>query len=290
MKKINIVYISLSILFFLVGIILFIASTLTNLTEFNSLYTINTGFTQLRYYEFLIISVILSFISAVCFLIIWALSKFTALSSKITVLLAIIIAIIFCSVLITFGINAYSNYSEKGVYTDITKDYEKPNDDYLKFFPYFDEVTNLTETVPYYSLNEYSLNDSVLRTSQIYNDIADENTENITITIDYFESDKSYLMSKYESEKLLYETSDENGNGLNADNTVKQNYKNYECLVIFLDSEKRFIIKDSNFYFSVIVQDESNMLDIDEEKFVSFSEKQFELMSDTDIFAAMPSF
>lgn len=281
---------SLFILFFIAGIILLIVTAFTNLTEFNPLYTMLATFTKLRYYELLFTSAILSFAAAICFIIIWGISKFTTVNSKITVSLAVIVAVLFCSMIIPKGINAYSNYSEKGVYTDITKDYEKPDDDYLKFFPYFDEIMNLTEAIPYYSLNEYSLNDSVLRTSQVYNDIADENADRITITIDYFKSDKSYLMSKYENEKLLYETTDENGNKLRTSKIKKQNYEDNECLIILLYSEKRFIIKGSDFYFSAIVQDDSNVLDIDEVEFVDFAEEQFELIADTDIFTTMPSF
>lgn len=290
MKKLNIVYISLFALFFIAGIVLLVITLgVINLTEFNPLYTMLAGYTQLRYYELFLTASMLSFASSICFLIIWAISKFTNADRKITVSLAVIIAIVFCSVLISKGINAYSNYCEKSVYTDIFKVYEKPDDNVMEFFPNFDDITNSTATDPYYSLSECSLNNSVLRTSQIFNDIADENGSRIAITIDYFKSDKYYLMSKYKSEKLLYEITDENGNELKSSEIKKQNYKNNECLIILLDTEKRLIIKGSDFYFSAIVQDDINILDIDEKEFVDFAKKQFELMSDTKIFEDMPS-
>lgn len=277
-------------MFFIAGIVLLIISATANLTAFNPLYTMFAGFTQLRYYEFWLISSVSSFISAVCFMIIWAVSRLTSVSGKITNSSAIIVAVLFCITLLAVGVNAYDNYSEKGVYTDISTDYEKPDEKYTEFFPYFDEIMDLTNSVPYYSLNEYRLNDSVLRTSQLYSDIAEENAKSVTITIDYFESGKPYLMSKYENEKLLYENSDENGNALSTDNIVKQDYQGNECLLILLKSEKRFIIKDEDFYFSAIIQDESNALNLSEDEFTAFAAEQFELIANTDVFDEMPSF
>ena len=174
MKKAKTIYIVLSVLFFIAGIVLLIILATANLTAFNPLYTMFSGFTQLRYYGLWFILSISSFISAVCFFVIWVVTRFTSVSSKITGAFAIIIAVLFCITLSSASVNAYINYSEKGVYTDIAKDYEKPDEEYMAFFPYFDEITDSTNAVPYYSLNEYRLNDSVLRTSQVYSDIADE--------------------------------------------------------------------------------------------------------------------
>lgn len=290
MKKAKTIYIVLSVLFFIAGIVLLIILATANLTAFNPLYTMFSGFTQLRYYGLWFILSISSFISAVCFFVIWVVTRFTSVSSRITGAFAIIIAVLFCITLSSASVNAYINYSEKGVYTDIAKDYEKPDEEYMAFFPYFDEITDSTNAVPYYSLNEYRLNDSVLRTSQVYSDIADENAKDVTITIDYFTSDKWYLMSKYESEKLLSENSDENGNAISSDNIVEKDYKGHECLIILLNSEKRVIIKDDDFYFSAIVQDDSNVLNLNESEFTSFAFEQFDLIANTDAFDDMQSF
>lgn len=290
MKKAKAIYIALFILFFIAGMVLLLISAITNLTAFNPLYTMYAGFTKLRYYELYLISTVASFISAICFMIIWAVSRFTSVSGKITGLFAVAVAVLFCVTVSVFGINAYNNYSEKGVYTDISMDYEKPDEKYMAFFPYFDEITDLTGAVPYYSLMEYRLNDSVLRTAQVYSDIAEENAKSVTVTIDYFESDKQYLMSKYESEKFLYENSDENGNALYTDSIVTQDYKGHECLLITLETEKRFIIKDDDFYFSAIVQDEFDLLNLSEEEFTAFACEQLELIAGTDVFDDLQSF
>ena len=289
MKK-KYLFLSFSILFFIAGMILLIVSAMANLSAFNPLYTMFAAFPQLQYYELFLISAVSSFISAICFIVIWAVSRFTLVNRKITAASAIIVSALFCITISALGINAYDNYSEKGVYTDITADYEKPDEKYMDFYPYFDEITNSTGAVPYYSLNEYRLNDSILRTSQVYSDIVGENAKEVTITIDYFESGKSYLMSKYESEKLLYESTDENGNVISSDNIVEKDYKGHECLIILLDSEKRVIIKDDDFYLSAIIQDDSNLLNLNEAEFTSFAFEQFELFANTEAFDDMQSF
>lgn len=288
MKISRIIYFVLFILFFIAGTVFLIISSITNLSEFNPLYTLLAGFSQLRYYELFLTLSLSSFICSVCFIIIWVIARFTTLNNKITAFFAILIAVLFCVTNSLAGINAYENFSEKGVYTDITKDYEKPDEKYMPFFPYCDKLAECTNTIPYYSLNQYKMNGSFLRTAQIFNDLVDDDLDKVTITVDYFESDKTYMMSKYNSEKFLYETTDELGNTLSPDDIVKNTYDGNECLLIFLDTEKRCIIKGENFYYSAIVQDEANMLNINEKEFTSFAYQEFDLISTTDLYNGMP--
>lgn len=284
MRKTKMIYLPLAIVFLITGIVFLIISATRNLSTFNSLYTMLSGFTQLRYYELFLMLAISSFICFILLIIIWAISKFTIINTKITTISAIIIIILFLAITIFNGINVYKNYSEKGIYTDITQEsYQKPDDIYSDYFPYTDSIIKSTGAIPYYSLQEYELNNSVLKTSQMYSDIANENMKNITITIDYFESNKEYMMSKYNAEKYLYETADESGNTITSENIHNKAYKNYHYAVIILKTEKRFIMKDSNFYFSVIVQEDTDSLKINEKEFVDFSLKQFELFKTGDI-------
>ena len=58
--------------------------------------------------------------------------------------------------------------------------------------------------------------------------------------------------------------------------------------MIILSTEKRFIIKDDNFYFSMSVQDDSNSLNLDDNEFAQLCCEQFELFSDSDNFKNLP--
>lgn len=290
MKKAHIIYLSLSVIFLISGMVFLIVCSMENLTEFNPLYTFTTGgFTKLRYYELFLTLAVSLLICAVCFLIIWIVSKFTRINGKFTAVTAILVVALFCSSAGYAGINALNNYSEKGVYTDISDDYQQPAEEYLEFFPYFDDMKKITDAVPYYSLTEYKLNNSILRTSQIYTDSVDENAADITVTTDYFESNKSYMMTKYTAEKIFYETTDEYGNTLNSSSITERDYEDHKLIMILLETEKRFIIKNDAFYFSIIIQDNSNSLNINEEEFVNLAIEQFELISDSNVFNNMPN-
>lgn len=283
-----IIYFVLFILFFIAGIVFIIITSFQNLSEFNPLYTMLSGFSQLRYYELFLTLSLSSFICSVCFITIWVIARYNNLNNKVTAFFAILIAVLFCVTNSLAGFNAYKNFSEKGVCTDITKESEKPDEKYMPFFPYCDKIAECTNNIPYYSLDQYKMNGTILRTAQIFYDSADDDSDGITITVDYFESDKTYMMSKYNSEKYWYETTDELGNTLSPKDIVKNTYDGNDCLLIFLDTEKRCIIKGENFYYSAIVQDEANMLNINEKEFTSFAYQEFDLISTTDLYNGMP--
>ena len=81
-------------------------------------------------------------------------------------------------------------------------EYQTPDDEYLKFYPF----TDINEPAPYYLLNVYELDGSVLRTAQMFTDAVGDGFADVTVTTDYFKSDKLYMMSKYKGEKIFYET------------------------------------------------------------------------------------
>lgn len=289
-NKLYIIYLILSVLFFLSGVIFLIISLFSNISEFSPLFTLTTGgFTKLRYYELFLTLAVTSLAGGVCFFIIWLCARLTKSKHKVIFAsAAVVIVLLFCSFNAFAGYNAVNNYTEKGVYTDFSADYQQP-DEYLKFFPLTDKFIDITEFMPYYSLCEYRINGSVLRTSQMFSDSTDENFSDITVTADYFESDKSYMMTKYEAEKVFCETVDENGNNIDQNCIKVSEYKNHLCLIITLDSEKRLIIKDDNFYFSFAIQDSSNSLNISEDEFANLGREQFELMANTNDFENMPN-
>lgn len=72
MKKINIFYIVLTVLFFFSGLVFLIVSYVLNISEFNSLSILlmSDGFTKLRYYELILSLSVSSFIAGVFSLII----------------------------------------------------------------------------------------------------------------------------------------------------------------------------------------------------------------------------
>lgn len=287
MKKINIFYIVLTVLFFFSGLVFLIVSYVLNISEFNSLSILlmSDGFTKLRYYELILSLSVSSFIAGVFSLIILIISLLIKSKKKaVFVSASLVIVLLFCVFNSFAAYNAVNNYSEKGVYTDIMNEYQTPGDEYLKFYPF----TDINEPAPYYSLNVYELDGSVLRTAQMFTDAVGDGFADVTVTTDYFESDKLYMMSKYKGEKIFYETTDEYFEELSPDSIKEYEYENYKCFMIILSTEKRFIIKDDNFYFSISVQDDSNSLNLDDNEFAQLCCEQFELFSDSDNFKKLP--
>lgn len=287
MKKINIFYIVLTVLFFFSGLVFLIVSYVLNISEFNSLSILLMldGFTKLRYYELILSLSVSSFIAGVFSLIILISSLLIKSKKKaVFVSASLVIVLLFCVFNSFAAYNAVNNYSEKGVYTDIMNEYQTPDDEYLKFYPFID----INEPAPYYSLNVYELDGSVLRTAQMFTDAVGDGFADVTVTTDYFESDKLYMMSKYKGEKIFYETTDEYFEELSPDSIKEYEYENYKCFMIILSTEKRFIIKDDNFYFSISVQDDSNSLNLDNNEFAQLCCEQFELFSDSDNFKKLP--
>lgn len=287
MKKINILFIALTVLFFFSGLVFLIVSYVLNISEFNSLSILlmSDGFTKLRYYELILSLSVSSFIAGVFSLIILISSLLIKSKKKAAFVSAsLVIVLLFCVFNSFAAYNAVNNYSEKGVYTDIMNEYQTPDDEYLKFYPFID----INEPAPYYSLNVYELDGSVLRTAQMFTDAIGDGFADVTVTTDYFESDKPYMMSKYKGEKIFYETTDEYFEELSPDSIKEYEYENYKCFMIILSTEKRFIIKDDNFYFSMSVQDDSNSLNLDDNEFAQLCCEQFELFSDSDNFKNLP--
>lgn len=290
-KNFYLIYLILSVLFFLSGVIFLVVSLFSNISEFSPLFSMTTGgFTQLRYYELFLALAVSSLVCGVCFFIVWLCAKLTKSKQKVIYAsAAVVIAVLFFTFNAFAAYNAVNNYTEKSIYTDFADDYQQPDDEYIKFFPLADKFIDITEFMPYYSLSEYEINGSVLRTSQMFSDSTDESFSDISVTVDYFESDKSYMMTKYEAEKVFCETVDENGNNIDQNRIKESEYKNHLCLTITLDAEKRLIIKDDNLYFSFTIQDSSNSFNISEDEFVELGCEQFELMANSKNFENMPN-
>lgn len=278
MKKINNILLILSILFGIAGVV-FIILFVTKTVSGTSYIYIDTP--QLRYLTLFLRLSVASCSSAVFLIIAFMIAKAKFTEKAFFFVSLVISAAIFCGISAPAVNAAINDYSEHSIYTDIQKESDEPEAVYLKYFPYFNEIKKKTDAAPYFSLNEYSIENSTLKSSQIYNSGAGE--YNIIITTDYFETDKAYLINKYTAEKGSIELYDEELNELPAGTIKKREFKGYNCYVTTLKTEKRFKIQEDNYYFTLTVTDDHNVLGIDEAAFLELGISQFELLRNEEI-------
>lgn len=280
MKKYYIVSILLSILSFTTALVFLMLSGVKNISEFSPL---SFDYSQLRYIDLFLSLCIASFVAAILFFATYAIGKLKYFGRSFFAISLVVTVIVFTAVTAPNAVTAVKDYSEYAVYTDIQKDEDIPVEKYIDYFPCFDKIYNATGFTPYFSISEYKLGTSILKTSQLFNNDGSPDAKDLGITIDYFETDKSYLMSKYQFEKSAVETTDEEGNPLPASTVQQENYGGYMCNITVLKTEKRLKIQGENYYFTLTVDDEANDLQMDNNALLQLGISQLELLKNQKI-------
>ncbi|MFR5875702.1 MAG: hypothetical protein ACLUFN_04360 [Eubacterium sp.] len=243
---------------------------MNNISEFSPFIS---GISNLKYIPLFFKLSVMSFAISILFIILYVVTVKSFLNQKIVNVFIIILLILFCSITLPSIISTESNYDEFSVFDDSNK----PRKNVEEFFPYYDFIADNTEYVPYYSFSKYSINGNTYISSQIFSyenesDMIDSNS--VSITIDYFESNKDYMMGKYNAEKSFLYSSDENGKALPSDLIQHGNADGYQYDVIILNNEKRFIIEKDNYYFTLVLEN----MDITNEEFIVLGLEQFSNM------------
>lgn len=247
-----------------------------NISEF---LLINSGVSKLRYITlFLDISVI-SFAASIPFIVLYIIDARYFLNTKTFSSIFIVVLVVFCMSVLYFVDSTQDNYNEYSVYS--IDDTDIPNENIKKFLPYYDSISAIIESNPDYSFSSYSNDHSCYINSQtnyyLYNDLNEP--ASLGNTVEYFKTDKSYMMGKYIAEKVFLYSLDEDGNII--PNRSVKHYEDGELYydVITLKTEKRFITKRDDFFFSFVIQD-NNILDISDEEFISMGLEQFSNMAE----------
>lgn len=159
-----------------------------------------------------------------------------------------------------------------------------------KYFPYFSEITDVSDGIePYYSYTNYSFDGTSYTATQIFSQLLPENgTESeylvdITFTAEYFTTDKSYLMGKYIAEQSTLFATDENAKAL-PENAVKQENKNGRDFLIYSsDTYKVFCMADKNGYYSVCFKDGNNDLKLSKDDFINYCFEQYQTLKSDSV-------
>lgn len=166
-----------------------------------------------------------------------------------------------------------STFAEITVYGD--KD--RPDENYIQFFSYYDLLCEKSKNYPYYSLSKYTIDDSTYVSSQNYV-FTDDHEDSLSVNIDYFETDHKYLMNRYKFEKSIFYSVDENGNEI-AKTQIDHELRDGSYYdVICLETQKRMIVQNGSYYFTLSIEDPQNVFKMDRESFIEFGYRELKLL------------
>lgn len=259
---------------FLISGIVFIALFFTNNIA-DSASARTGGLSDLRNMQMYYTVSMASFAASAILLVLFLVERKFFLNTK-------LFAVIFATIIIIFGVtsipsivSAVNGYEEYSVFTDMYEYDTSPGEENKKFFPYYDTYED-RGLEPYYSLTKETINNSKYISTQLFSDLVSPDEEDVNtqmIDIDYFKTDKGYLMSKYISEKMYLYIDSDTGETI-PDENIKNGNAGSVNYSLIKSGSVRFVIQGDNYYFSIYINDD-NLTDDD---IISLGLEQFEIM------------
>jgi hypothetical protein len=279
MAKKRICLFVLSVMFIISG---FVFTILLGSNYISEIIPFHSGFSSLEYINLFFSLMVSSYAVGIVLLCAYIILKLKRLGSKFFVIILALTIIPFIVVNVYVGVSDISSYSEEGM-SNFGNVSDGLNEAYSEYFPCYYDMVDDDLALPYYFLYEYKIKNSVYRISQITTDgvVEDGKYKDKAISVEYFETDKPYLLSKYKSEKYFIESLDDDGNDLDTSNIKEIQYEGYTCSVTILDTSQRFVIQGDNYYFNLYVDDADKDLNIDEQKLIELGIQQYNLMKNS---------
>lgn len=274
-KKVSIV---LCLVFLFIGIVLLCLFFSLNISEYSST---TLGFTNLMYLPMFLFSSISSFVVSILFLIIYFIQAKSDINTRLFIFIISFIFIVFCSFNIVNVVKNYRAYDEETYFSAIENDenMQSPQKNILRFFPYYSDMEKKTNQLPYYSFSTYKMNNTVYKISQIFcNDYEKE----CSFTAEYFTSDKSYLSSKFISEKNIHYSKNENGESLDLSLIKSDTYGDINYDIIEQSTEKMILVFNDEYSFMFHYQDSMNILKLSTQEFVNLAFEQLDYLREYD--------
>lgn len=273
-KSLNkkIILITLCILSLFVFCVLMGLYLFSNLSEY---VPMSPGITNLMYLPMFLWGSVSSFVLSVIFLALILIQIKTDINIKIFVAVVVVILVVFCSFNVSNIIKNIKSFDEE-TYFSAMNDMDimsSPNEKIAKFFPYYSKMEKNAKQTPYYAFSTYKLNETIYRVYQIE---CNDYENNCSFTAEYLSTDKQYLLNKFNSEKSIYYSIDENGEQLNSSLIKHESYNGIEYDIIEQSTEKMILFSNENYYFLFHYQDSMNILDLSTQTFKELAFEQFE--------------
>lgn len=261
-------------LFLLTGLVLLLLYFYKNISEY---LPMTFGLTNLMYLPIFLRGSLSAFASGIIILILLLIEIESNISEKVVIPIVVLCLVIFFLFNTINILGCYNSFEEETYFSamDDMDNMLPPDENIAEFFPFYDNMESVTKQTPYYAFSKYELNNTIYEITQVEcNDY-----ENFcSFTAEYFETDKSYLLGKFISEKKIHYSSDENGEPLNSSLIKRGSYNNFEYDLIEQLTEKIIIISADNYYFLFHYQDSMKVLNISTEQFINTAFQQFDLL------------
>lgn len=270
------IIITFFILFLLMGVIFLSLYYSKNLSEYLSM---GSGLTNLMYLPMFLTGG-LSALAVAVFLSVLLLIQIKSIISTKLLISILVITLVGFSVFNVVNVFKYYTSYEEVTYFSAMDDMDNmlpPEESVAKFFPFYESMETSANQTPYYAFSEYKLDNTIYKIAQIEcNDY-----ENFcAFTTEYFETDKSYLSSKFISEKSFHYSLNEDGELLNTALIQHERYNDIEYDLIEQSTEKIIIISDDGYYFLFHYQDSMNLLNLSTQEFLDTAYEQFNYLKE----------